>query len=224
MLKDEERSFVVLALPFYNSLSLEEQQGLENQIVFKTFRKGESMHRGSEDCAGLFLVKTGHIRVFMLSESGKEITLYRLFSRDICIFSASCMLADINFDVFIEAEVETQALVIPAEEYFSLQKKVPAVSNYTTGLLSSRFSEVMWVMEQVMFQSFDRRLAGFLLNQSAIEESDTLKITHETIAKHLGSAREVVTRMLNYFQEEGMVTLSRGGITITDRKKIQQLD
>ena len=94
------------------------------------------------------------------------------------------------------------------------------LSNYTNELMAERFSEVMWLIEQIMWKSLDKRVAAFLLDESAIEDSDELKITHETIANHLGTHREVITRMLRYFQSEGMVKLSRGSITILDKTKL----
>ena len=81
----------------------------------------------------------------------------------------------------------------------------------------------MWLMDQVLFKSMDSRLAAFLIYESNIEESNELMITHEKIANHIGTAREVVTRMLKYFQGENMVKLSRGSILITDRKKLSLL-
>ena len=97
------------------------------------------------------------------------------------------------------------------------------VANYANQLISSRFSEVMWLMEQIMWKSFDKRLATFLLEESALEGSSSLKITHEKIANHMGTAREVVTRMLRYFQSEGMVKLTRGTVEIIDEKRLEDL-
>lgn len=219
----ENATFLQQALPFWKNLSSAQQTQLTASVSPRVYRKGETMHSGSNDCAGLFLVKNGQVRVFILSESGKEITLYRLFERDICIFSASCMLRNISFDVYVQAEKDTEVLLIPTAVYAQLSKSAVAVSDYTNQLMSSRFSDVMWIMEQILFMSFDKRLALFLLEQSNIEESLTLEITHETIAKNMGSAREVVTRMLKYFQSEGIVTLFRGGITITDQKRLEAL-
>ena len=81
----------------------------------------------------------------------------------------------------------------------------------------------MWLMEQIMWKSFDKRLASFLLEESAIEGTNILKITHEKVANHLGTAREVVTRMLRYFQSEGMVKLTRGGIELCDLNKLNAI-
>lgn len=219
-MKPEDLLFVKGALPFWNSLTDEQQRKLEGGISLRSISTGTIIHGGVNDCAGLFLVKTGQVRAYIVSETGKEITLYRLFERDICIFSASCMLKNITFDVLVEAEKDTMAFLIPTNVYSQLLKNSLAVSEYTNQLMSSRFSDVMWIMEQILFMSFDKRLALFLLEQATIEGSDRLEITHETIAKHMGSAREVVTRMLKYFASEGMVELFRGGIIIRDRKKI----
>lgn len=210
-------------LPFWGELDDAQQKMLEDSVVSKTFAQGESLHSGDEDCLGLFVLNSGRIRVFFLSESGKEITLYRLFERDICIFSASCIIRNINFEVFITAETHTQALLIPTLIFDRLSKSSIAVAGYANQLMASRFSDVMWVVEQVLFMSFDKRLAIFLLEQANMEGKDRIQITQEAIANHIGSAREVVTRMLKYFQEDGIVELFRGGLQIKDRKKLLAL-
>ncbi len=223
MRKVEDLEFLRQGLPFWTEIAPEDQEGLASQVSEKRFAAGETAHSGSADCSGLFLVKSGQLRVYLISDAGKEITMYRLFERDICIFSASCIMKNINFDVFVEAEEETEVLIIPADRYQELSERSAPVSNYTNQLMASRFSDVMWMIEQVLFMSFDRRLALFLLEQAGVNGSDTLHITQERIAQHMGSAREVVTRMLKYFQGEGLVELFRGGVKLTDRKRLEEL-
>ena len=220
---ETELAFMKDAIPFWNKLTKAQQQQLEQAVTARDYRQGENIHRGTEKCTGFLLVKSGQIRASILSESGKEITIYRLFERDVCIFSASCIMKNINFDIYLEAEQDTRILLIPTMLYKELNESTLAVSDFTNQLMASRFSDVMWVMEQVLFTSFDKRLANFLLEQSAIDGSDTINMTQEVMAKNLGSAREVVTRMLKYFQNEGMVSLFRGGIVITDKKKLEKL-
>ena len=128
----------------------------------------------------------------------------------------------IQFTVNIEAEKDTDFWLIPPDIYRSIMEKSAPLSNFTNQIMAARFSEVMWLIEQIMWKSFDRRLAEFLLEESALEESGTLTITHEKIANHMGTAREVVTRMLKYFQNEGLVALSRGKIELTDLNKLVQ--
>ena len=210
-------------LPYWNQITEKQQKLLRNSVREEFYRKGRLIHRGSQDCTGLVLVRKGQLRIFMISENGKEITLYRLFERDICLLSASCILNNIQFDVHIEAEKDTSTFLIPSGVYEQLMKESIPISNYTNQLISSRFSDVMWLMEQILFKNFDSRLASFLLEQQSIEGSNTLYITHEEIAKNLGSAREVVSRMLKYFQSEHMVSLFRGGITVENTEKIMAL-
>lgn len=210
-------------LSFWRELTDAQKEMLKQSIIRKHFSAGEAMRSESENCSGLFLILSGQVRAYIVSESGKEITLYRLFDRDICIFSASCIMKNIAFEIYIEVEKETRAFLIPLAVYRRLSEESLAVMSFTNQLMASRFTEVMWIMEQALFMSFDKRLANFLLEQANLEDSDYLKITHERIANHLGTAREVVSRMLKYFQSEGMVTLNRGSIRIADYKKLKQL-
>ena len=208
--------------PFWEKLTEEQRQRLAAGAVLRTVKAGALLHQGG-DCMGLLAVHTGQLRAYILSDQGREITLYRLFDRDICLFSASCLLRNIQFDVTISAEKDTQLWVIPSDVYQSLMEESAAVANYTNDLMGSRFSEVMWLMEQVMWKSFDARLASFLLEESLLEGTTSLRLTHERIGNHLGTAREVVTRMLRYFQSEGMVRLTRGTVALTDLERLRRL-
>lgn len=209
--------------PIWNKLNQEQQKRIRDSLMTRHVEKGTVIHTGSMDCTGLLLVKSGQLRAYILSAEGREITIYRLFERDMCLFSASCIMRSIQFEITIEAEKDTEVWVIPSEIYKSIMEESAPVANYTNELMASRFSDVMWLIEQIMWKSLDKRVAAFLLEESAIENTDALKITHEIIANHLGSHREVITRMLRYFQSEGMVKLSRGTVTITDEEKLREL-
>ncbi len=210
-------------LPVFDKLTKEQQDTLTNAAFVRRFGKSEILHNGSQDCTGLILVLSGQIRAFTISDDGREITMYRLFERDICLFSASCIMNSIQFDLTITAEKDTEVLVIPSEIYKKIMEVSAPLANYTNEVMASRFSDVMWLVDQVLWKSFDKRLAGFLLNEAAIEGANTLKITHETIGNHLGNPREVVTRMLKYFVNEGLIRLSRGTIEIVDEKGLQKI-
>lgn len=222
-MKQEDLQYIQDVLPFWESLKEDQKGSLKNGITLRRISAGTIMNGGAGDLDGLFLVKRGQARAFIVSETGKEITLYRLLERDICLFSASCMLRNISFDILVEAEKDTEAFLIPSSIYEKLLQSSIAVSDYTNRIMSSRFSDVMWIMEQVLFMSFDKRLALFLLDQANIDESDRLLMTHESIAKHMGTAREVVTRMLKYFAAEGMVELFRGGVVLKDTGKLRNI-
>ena len=210
--------------PIFNKLTEQEQNQLLRLTRLHKVPQGTVLHNGNATCMGLLLIRSGQLRAFLTSDEGREITVYRLFERDICLLSASCMMSSIQFEITITAEKESEIWVIPPQFYKSLMSTSLAVANYTNEVMATRFTEVMWLMEQVMWKSFDKRLAHFLLEESDIENTPVLKITHEIIASHLGSAREVVTRMLKYFQNEGMVRLTRGTIEILDRDRLNELN
>ena len=209
--------------PIWNKLTSSQQDRLRSAAEPMKAKAGTVVHNGSLDCLGLLLIRSGQLRVYTLSGEGREITLYRLFEMDICLFSASCVMPDIQFDVIIEAEKDTEAWILPSCLFKDLMEESVVAANYANQLISSRFSEVMWLMDQIMWKSFDKRLAAFLMEESALENTRALKITHEKIANHMGTAREVVTRMLRYFQSEGLVKLTRGTVEILDVKKLEQL-
>jgi len=209
--------------PFWDKLTAKERELLMRSAAERRAAKGTMLHAGSADCVGLFAVRSGQLRAFILSDEGKEVTLYRLFERDICLFSASCLINSIQFDIMIEAEKDSELWVIPADIYKKVMDGSAAVANYTNEIMAARFSEVMWLIEQIMWKSFDKRLAAFLLEESSLEGSSELMITHEKIAAHMGTAREVVTRMLRYFQSEGMVALARGKVELTDMDRLRAL-
>lgn len=207
----------------WDKLTPSQQDRISKQFSIRNIKKGTIIHNGNLDCTGLLLVKSGQLRAYILSDEGREITIYRLFDRDLCLFSASCIMRSIQFDITIEAEKDTEFWLIPPDLYKELMEESAAVSNYTNEIMAARFSEVMWLLEQIMWKSMDKRIASFLLTEASIEETNILKITHEMIANHLGTHREVVTRMLRYFQSDGLVKLTRGTVEILDEDKLNQL-
>ncbi len=209
--------------PIWDKLTETQKNKLSSSVIKRNFAKGNILHNGSSDCTGLNIVTEGRLRAFTISEDGREITLYRLFEYDICLLSASCIMHSIQFDVTITAEKDTEVIIIPSDTYKSIMEESASLANYTNEIMASRFSDVMWLMEQVMWKSFDKRLAEFLIYEADIENTNPLHITHEEIGNHLGHPREVVTRMLKYFSNEGFVKLSRGTIEIIDKSKLLQM-
>lgn len=209
--------------PIWDKLTDSQRRQLSGAAELRSVKKGTILHNGALDCLGLLVIRSGQIRVYYSSEDGREVTLYRLLSRDICLLSASCVMPNIQFDTVIEAEKDSEVWIIPSCLYKNLAQESAAMANYSTELMGRSMSEIMWLMEQIMWKSMDKRLAAFLLEEAALDGGPVLKLTHERIANHLGTAREVVTRMLRYFQSEGMVKLTRGTIALTDPEKLRQL-
>lgn len=211
------------SLPFWDKLSENETALLLSGTRPVHYAAGETVHSPHAQCLGVLLVKQGSLRTYLLSENGKEVTLFRLESGNTCVLSAACLLDSVTFEVFVEAEKESEALLLDAGMFAQLQAQNPHVENYALHTAVERFSDVMWAVEQILFMRFDQRLAAFLLDETAKTHSSRLVLTHEQIAKYIGSAREVVSRMLKYFEKEGMVALYRGGLEISGRPALQRL-
>ena len=209
--------------PIWNKLTADQQAHILSVSEFRHVKSGTVLHDGGPECMGLILVRSGQLRAYMLSDEGREVTICRFYDMDICLFSASCAMPNMQFDIFIAAEKDCDLWIIPACLYKNLMEESLPVASYSCDLICNHFSELMWLMEQIMWRRFDERLAKFLLEESRLESSDVLIMTHDKIANHLGTAREVVTRMLRYFQSEGMVKLTRGAVEITSRKKLSLL-
>lgn len=210
------------AFSFWDTLPDREKEYLYANSSAVNYTKGTIIHDGDE-CTGVIMVRTGCLRLSILSEDGKDITLYRLNPGDVCILSASCVIQSITFDVAVQAEQNSDCFIISGAAFAALSARNPYVKIFALETAVSRFSDVMWVMQQILFMSFDRRLAIFLLDEIAKNGDDTIKLTHEQIAKYMGSAREVVSRMLKYFSSEGIVESSRGGVKVLDKNRLRLL-
>ena len=222
----DEKALVALfesTFPFWNKMSETDRATFLRSSHVVHFEKGTNVHDGNE-CTGVILVKSGSLRLYMLSDDGKEITLYRLFPGDMCILSASCVLSTVTFDVFVDSEENSDCIVVGGCAYEDLSRRMPEAKIFALETAVASFSDIMWVLQQILFMSMDRRLAIFLLDEAAKTGSDTLRLTHEQIAKYMGSAREVVSRMMKYFVSEGLVTASRSeGIRLLDKKRLRAL-
>ncbi len=210
-------------IEFYEILSESEKALLQQGISRKTYRKGEQIHGDSGQCSGVLIVLKGKVRAYMLSEEGREITLYYLEEGETCIMSASCVMNCIAFEVHIEADADVEVLQIAASNFSSIEKSNLKVANFALKLAVERFSDVMWAMQQLLFFSMDKRLAMYLYDETSKAKTNVLKVTHEEIAKNLASAREVVTRLLQNFQKDGLVELSRGKVTVLNKGSLAKI-
>ena len=223
MIDNKNKDFIRELLTFWDKLNLQEQNLILKNTNQVKYKQGKNIHSGENDCVGILLVKSGELRTYILSEDGREITLYRLSKGDICILSASCILKNITFDVFIDAERDSEVLLINSSVFQKICSENIYAENFSNQKTVDRFSDVMWAMQQILFMSFDKRLAFFLLDEMSRSGNDSIPMTHEQIAKYVGSAREVVSRMLKYFENEGLVELYRGGLKVIDKERLKKL-
>lgn len=223
MNREELTALFEKVFPFWDKMSKADKDTFYNTACPVTFKKGTNIHDGNE-CTGVILVRSGSLRLYIVSDDGREITLYRLFPGDMCVLSASCVLNAITFDVFVDAEENSECVVIGGCAVEALTLRLAEAKIFILETALSRFSDVMWVMEQILFMSLDKRLAIFLLDEANKTGSDSIKLTHEQIARYMGSAREVVSRMLKYFSGEGIVSVSRSeGVRILDKNRLRSL-
>lgn len=208
--------------PFWNKISEEERRIICDNSVALSYPEGTTIHDGTE-CSGMFFVRSGCLRVYIMSDEGKSVTLYRLHEGDMCMLAASCVLQTVTFDVFIDAEENCECYIVGGSAFERVSENNPDIKIFALETAVSRFSDVMWVMQQILFMSMDKRLAIFLWDEAARTGSDTITLTHEQIAKYIVSAREVVSRVLKYFSGEGIVEVSRKGVKILDKKRLKEL-
>ena len=209
-------------LPYWDHLTGEERSLVARSERTAFFPRGSMVH-GAEECLGLIVVQSGRLRAYLLSEEGREVTIFRVEEGESCVLSASCVISQITFDTHLTAEEDTRLLVLPAGVFQQLTQENIYIRCFLFEMATERFSEVMWVMQQILFLGFDRRLALLLAEHVRASGQTTLRRTHEELARDLGSAREVVTRMLRRFADEGLVELRRGAVEVKDFAGLERI-
>lgn len=202
--------------PFMEHLSDEEAERLKKSMISKTFSKGEIISGNADSCTGMILVEKGDVRVSIISEDGRQITLFHVMEKEVCVMTASCVISQLTFDTIISAEEETTIWVIPPHVLGKLSESNIYVKAYVYELLTQRFSSVVWVMEQILFKGMDHRLASFLISYYEKTGKKEIIMTQEEIAVEINTAREVIARMLKQFASDGLVELKRGKILLKE--------
>lgn len=211
------------AFPFWNRLTQEQRREIKQSMVENVCPKRTNLHFGGGECAGVQIIKEGRARVYITSLGGGDVTLFRLMEGDVSILSAACMLKGMDVELDMEMETDCVIYTIPKQIYRKLYDESSEVKDYTVEMVSERFSDIMWLFNQFVFSNVASRLAGVLLEHRALSGSDTFSITHETLAKDAGTAREVVTRLLKQFQADGLVRVARGKVEILDAGKLGRI-
>jgi len=212
-------------LPFWNELSEDEKTLCETGAVIHVYNAGSYLLGGcgGQSCLGMIHVLSGEVRACIISEEGREITLFRIGAGENCVLSAACVLSQITFETQLYVTQEARILIIPSAVYGSLTDSNIRVRLFTYELATERFSTVMWVMQQIIFYGFDKRLAGFLLSEYQRTGSAEIRMTQEEMAAATNSAREVVARMIKQFVSDRLVESRRGVILLKDIKGLEKL-
>ncbi|MCR5090607.1 MAG: Crp/Fnr family transcriptional regulator [Oscillospiraceae bacterium] len=210
-------------LPFWKHLSPEEKKSVTDRSSVRSFNDGQIISSSDTSCMGIVLILEGGIRVCLLSEEGREITLYRLEEGDCCVTTASCVIRQISFDTVVYAHGRTSMLVIPSDVCQHLSESNIYLRCFLYETETGRFSQAIWVIQQILFRRFDQRLADYLLSESEKKGTTDLKMTQEEIARDVNSAREVVARMLRHFSAEGLVEVRRGHLLLLNPDGLRDL-
>lgn len=209
-------------IPFWAELKESEKALIKNAVQIEKYDKGMLVHRAENSCKGLMAVLSGQLRTYILSDEGREVTLFRVQREEVCVLSASCLMDSITFDVLIEATENAEVMIIPAPVINQIMAGNPRVELYLYKAATEKFSDVMWTMQQILFLKIDQRVARFLWDEMLRKNSMTLHITHDELAKYIGSAREVITKVMKYLSQEDVVELKRGVVTILSKEKLQK--
>lgn len=214
------RELLEQTLPFWDDLTQNEKNMLVERVTETSLKKGTMLHYGGKECAGVQIIKKGQARVFVTSPGGGEITLFRLLDGDVSILSAACMMKGLDIELDMELEEDSLICTIPKLLYKEISEQNAKVKDYTLEMISEKFSDIMWLFNQYVFSNVASRLADSILEHRALAGSELLTITHDALARDIGTAREVVTRLLKQFQTDGLVKLTRGHIEVLDAAKL----
>ena len=217
----DEKYFV--DFPFWDNLKKEEKKELQTYSYLRHFDAGSIIHTQDSECLGVVKVLSGDVRIYMVSEEGKEVTLYHVGSEEVDVLSASCVVNQITFDTQMIAKEESDLLIIPVTILSKYKEENIYIRSFIYEILADRFSDVMWTMQQILFLKIDQRIASYLLDTANKTKSLELHMTHEQITEEINSAREVVARMMKHFQEDQILSMKRGVITIKNKDQLLQM-
>lgn len=209
---------------FLNDLSLEAQELIKSSLIVKNFDVDESLIREGEQCLGFSLILDGVIRVYRISDKGKEVTLYRLSKGDTCYLSMSCMISDKSYPAFAEVVEPAKIAFIPMSLFNNYIYNNLDFQKYLVKNLFGKYYGLINLLEEITFERMDSRIAKYLINTSSLtNNSNYIYLTQEKIAQELGTSREVVTRILTDFKNKDLIKAQRGKITIIDRDTLESM-
>ena len=185
-------------------------------------KQGSVLFRDGDACNGYVLVVQGAVRVQKVDPQGHEIVLYRVEEGQSCMLTTTCLLAKQHYPAEGVAETDVDLVLLPLDVFDAALSESPVFRQFVMANIGHRISDLMLLLEDVAFGRKDVRLASFLLKHSS-RDGDVLSLTHRQLAVELGTAREVVSRLIKDFERKGLVKLGRNKVTVLQRGLIQQL-
>lgn len=194
---------------FINEMSSQSKEILNRSLRSHTVKGKKNLIMKGDTVSGVYLVEEGSLRVYSISAKGRESTLYWIEPGESCILAINCVFSDILYPAYVENDRPLSRIsIIPADTYKMLHEKERGIQQFTVNVLSSRIFDLMSTLEEVSTLPINQRLANLILRKS--NSSHHLVMSHDEIASHLGTAREVITRNMKNFERLGYIEISRG--------------
>ena len=209
-------------IPYWEYLTEDEKKRAAESAYIRHYVTGEQMYGPYVECVGMIHVLKGETRAYLLSDEGREVTLFRLEEGDNCIISAASVLAQINFESYMVVEQPASILIVPVKLFGELCENNIHVRCFAYELATQRFSQVVAAIEQTLFSRLDKRLAKYLLETYEKTGIRDIRMTQEELARQVNSVRETVGRMLKRFAGEGLIENRRGTVVLKDLEKLEK--
>lgn len=194
---------------------------LKNNVYTKVkLPKGTVVFREGDVCEHVAFIVSGVIRVAKIGENGKEVNLYRVCRGESCVLTVSSVLSHSPFPATAIVEEDAEAMIVPKDTFATMMTTNTQLQTFVYDMMMNRFMAMMQMIEHIVFEKMDKRLIEFLLERGEKNKANVIEMTHEHIAMELGTAREVVSRILKQLEREGYVQLARGKIKIVDKEKL----
>lgn len=221
MIESQQLGRISQALPILKHASSELVREFQQAAFLARIPAGQDVFLEGDSIDAIALLISGVVRVYKIGETGREITLYRFGHGESCILTANAILSQKSFPAVATVEQEAEAVMIPADKFRDWVKRYDPWREFVFDLLSDRLSTVMAVVDEVVFQRMDRRVASLLIIKSKLLHP--IRTTHQELASELGSSREVISRILEDFSQKGLVEVGRGTIEILDFEELSSL-
>jgi CRP/FNR family transcriptional regulator len=219
MLTPEQYFRISRVLPILKKATPQLEREFQTSTFVVRIPAGKDVFIEGDQADAIALLISGVVRVYKIGETGREITLYRFGHGESCILTANAILSCKSFPAIATVEKDAEAVMIPANTFRDWVKRHDLWREFVFDLLSDRMVTVLTIIDEVVFQRMDRRVATLLISKSKTQHP--IRLTHLEIAAELGSSREVISRLLEDFSQAGLIQLGRGLIEILDQEGLE---
>lgn len=219
MLDADQYARIAVALPFLREAGPEATRDFMRAAYLTRIPAGRDVFVDGDPIDGLAVLLSGVVRVYQIGETGRELTLYRFGNGESCILTANALLNRQTFPAIATVERDAEAVMIPAEAFRDWVRRYDVWRDFVFGLFSQRLSSVIATVDEVAFRRMDVRVAALLLARAG--EGETVRMTHQEIAAELGSSREVISRLLENLEADGLIRRTRGAIELVDKEGLE---